>query len=208
MLLFRDRISPLRFDCWRQMCNISPASPLPPECTQCRPPHLVRKCCLGVPTLRQFFWEVPTLRQIFDLLERKVEKKTNLRLHDLKAELSLSCLARCLELSLPQKAYLFGCFGVRGQVKGLTGVSHHHWTSAGLTQSLDKRSGGRPLCVDFGDVMYLCWPTGLEHLVQAILPQLLRKLGVQLPVAAPGLFLKLSINEVLSGVSIHAHTRV
>lgn len=140
------------------------------------------------------------MRQIFDLLGRKVEKKTNLRLHDLKAELSLSCLTRCLELSLPQKAYLFGCFGVRGQVKGLTGVSHH--------QSLDKRSGGRPLCVDFGDVMYLCWPTGLEHLVQAILPQLLRKLGVQLPVAAPGLFLKLSINEVLSGVSIHAHTRV
>lgn len=57
--------------------------------------------------------------------------------------------------------------------------------------------------------MYLCWPAGLEHLVQAnLLPQLLRKLGIQLPVAAPGLFLKLSINEVLSGVSIHAHTRV
>lgn len=61
-----------------------------------------------------------------------MEKKTNLRLHDLKAELSLSCLVRCLELYLPQKAYLFGCFGVRGQVKGL-------WASTGLTQSLGKR---------------------------------------------------------------------
>lgn len=151
MLSFRDGISPLRFDCWRQMCNISPASPLPPECTQCRPPHLVRKCCFGVPTLRQNFWEVPTLRQIFDLLGRKVEKKTNLRLHDLKAELSLSCLVRCLELSLPQKAYLFGCFGVQGQVKGLTvagraRVSHHCWASAGLTQSLGKRLVADAMC--------------------------------------------------------------
>ena len=84
-------------------------------------------------------------------------------------------------------------------IAGRAQVSHSHWA----------RAWWQMLCVDFGDVIYLCWPTGLEHLVQAnLLPQLLRKLGVQLPVAAPGLFLKLSINEVLSCVSIHAHTRV